>query len=168
MSLYYMQNQKDRKIKYTRHGRTKQSFKDACDINKLLEKAAKQGGLSHIEKHGAKYADYAAIDWENLPLQLARGQQVFNELPAELKREFDQNPADFYEYVTDPQNAGRLEELIPAIAERGNFFPLVNKIETRKPENTSTDETGQPGETPRVTPGEPPQGDSTPPGGGET
>ncbi len=150
MSFYFMQNGKPEVRKYTRHGRTKQSYKDSCDINKLLEKGAKQGGLSHLERHGARYGDFANIDWDNVPLQLAEGRQVFNELPAELKREFDQNPAKFYNYVTDPENEDRLQELIPAIAERGNFFPNVNKIETRTPVTPANAETDEQTETPRV------------------
>ncbi len=160
MSFYYAQHGKAEKRKYTQHGRAKQSFKNSCDINKLLEKGAKQGGLSHLERHGARYGDFASIDWENLPLQLAEGQQVFNELPAELKREFDQNPADFYNYVTDPENEDRLQELLPAIAERGNFFPKVNKIETRTPDTNSNEPTDERVETPRVQPEVPPQGDT--------
>ncbi len=160
MSAYYGKYGKDEKRKYSQHGRTKQSFKDSCDINKLLEKGAKAGGLSHLQRHGARYGDFANIDWENLPLQLAEGNQVFQELPAELKKEFNQNPAEFFNYVTDPQNEGRLHELLPAIAERGNFFPNVNKIKTRPSENTANAITDEPGETPRVTPGEAPEGAS--------
>lgn len=131
MSFYYMEHGKPEVRKYNKHGRTKQSYKDSCDINKLLEQGQREGSLSHLEKHGAVYGDYAAIDWDNLPLQLAEGQQVFNELPAELKKEFDQDPGKFFNYVTDPQNKDRLQDLLPAIAERGKFFPTVNTVQTR-------------------------------------
>lgn len=132
MSLYYMQNGKPEVRKYNKHGKTKQSYKDQCDINKLLERGAREGGLSHLQRHGARYADFADINWDSLQEQLAEGQQIFNELPAELKREFNQSPGEFFTYVTDPANAERLPELIPKIAERGRFFPRVNKPEVRK------------------------------------
>ncbi len=141
MSLYFMEHGKPEVRKYTKHGRTKQSYKDSCDINKLLEKGAKQGGLSHIERHGAKYGDFAAIDWEQVPLQLAEGRQVFSELPAEIKREFNQSPGEFYEFVTNPENTNRIKELLPAIAERGNFFPRPNVVQTRGPEMASEEPT---------------------------
>ncbi len=161
MSLYRMLHGKDEVRKYTKHGRTKQSYKDSCDINKLLEKGAKAGGLSHIERHGAQYGDFANIDWEQVPLQLAEGRQVFNELPADIKREFNQSPGEFYEFVTNPDNSERLTELIPAIAERGNFFPRVNKIDTRTAENPAVAEPAEPGPTPRVEPENTPEGDTT-------
>ncbi len=161
MSYYYMKHGKPEEKKYTRHGRTKQSYKDSCDINKLLEKGAKAGSLSHLERHGARYGDFADIDWENVPLQLAEGRQVFNELPAEIKKEFDQNPGKFYDFVTDPENSDRVAKLLPQIAERGKFFPNVNKIETRTPETAPEATTGETVETPRVPTEEPAEPDST-------
>ncbi len=161
MSYYFMKHGKPEKRTYTRHGRTKQSYKDSCDINKLLEKGAKAGGLSHLQKHGARYGDFADIDFEAMQIQLAEGRQVFNELPAEIKREFDQNPGQFFEFVTNPENSDRIAELLPKIAERGKFFPNVQQIETRTPETAPEATTGETVETPRVPTEEPPQGDST-------
>ena len=31
-------------------GRTKQSFKDQCDINKILKKAMRTGSIAHLQK----------------------------------------------------------------------------------------------------------------------
>ena len=131
MSIERMMTGKVKQPKYTKHGRAKQSYKDSCDINKLLERGAREGGLSHLEKHGARYGDFAAIDWDTLPMQLAEGRTIFEELPAEIKREFNQSPAEFFAYVTADENKDDLQRLLPAIAERGKFFPKVNKIETR-------------------------------------
>ncbi len=161
MSYYYGKHGKPEERKYTKHGRTKQSYKDSCDINKLLEKGAKTGSLSHLQRYGAKYGDFADIDWENIPLQLAEGRQVFNELPAEIKREFNQNPGKFYDYVTDPQNRHRVSKLLPEIAERGKFFPNVNKIQTRTTETAPEATTVETVETPRVPTEEAPQEPTT-------
>ena len=151
MSLYYMINGKPEKRKYSKHGRTKQSYKDSCDINKLLEKHQSVEALSHLEKHGAMYGDFAALDWDNLPLQLAEGRQVFSELPAEIKREFNQDAGAFFAYVTDPENKERLPELLPAIAKRGQFFPSVNKIKTRSSPDQTPEQTQAPEQQPEIT-----------------
>jgi len=143
MSLYFKLHKKPEVRRYSRHGRTKQSYKDSCDINQLLERGAREGGLSHLVKHGARYGDFAMIDWENMQHTLAEGQQIFNELPAELKREFNQDPAEFFGFVNDPANKDRLEELIPAIANRGNFFPQPNRVKTRAQETSETSEAPQ-------------------------
>lgn len=149
MSFYYKEHGKPEERKYTQHGRTKQSYKDSCDINKLLEKGAKTGSLSHLEKHGAIYGDFADLDFEQVQLQLAEGIQIFNELPAEIKKEFNQNPGEFYEFVANPENSDRLPQLLPAIAERGKFFPTVNKVQTRPSEEPQTVQTEA---TPQNTP----------------
>ena len=100
-------------------GRTKQSFKDATDINKILRKAQKTGTLSHLQKHGGFYADFADFDFDEAKLALARATSIFEELPSEVRADFKQDPAAFFGYVNDPKNAGKLSELLPALAEPG-------------------------------------------------
>lgn len=105
-------------------GRTVQSFKDETDINKILVKAAKAGTLSHLEKHGAHYADYSDMpDLMEAHARMRRGQSIFDELPAELKREFNQSAAEFFQFVNDPANADDLTRVLPALGERGRQLP---------------------------------------------
>ncbi len=134
MSAYFAKHGKPQERKYTPHGRTKQSQKDETDINKLLERAARDKGLSHLEKYQGTYADFTHYDFEEHINQISKGQTIFEELPAEIKREFAQSPAKFFKFVTNPENAERLPELLPKLANRGNYFPPVGKIETREPE----------------------------------
>lgn len=101
-------------------GRTKQSFKDACDINKILKKAQVTGTVSHLAKHGPQYADFANFDFFETQLKIAQGKSIFEALPSEVRREFDQDPGAFFEYVNDPANVDRLAELLPGIAKPGN------------------------------------------------
>lgn len=151
MSFYYKEHGVPEEREYSQHGRTKQCYKDECDVNKILERAQTIEGLSHLEKHGAHYADYSDFDFQSHAYKMAKGQEIFEELPAEIKREFKQNPQAFFEFATDPKNANRLPELFPQLAKRGNFFPKVNAVETRPPETaevtqnvTTPSETGEP------------------------
>lgn len=101
------------------HGRTKQSFKDSCDINKILEKATQTGSLAHVVKHGARYEDFA-----NLPQDLLASYQqrdaAFNDLPAEIKREFNQDPADFFRWAAKFQNESDLVSAMKELAPGGD------------------------------------------------
>ena len=109
-------------------GRTKQSFKDACDINKILKKAAKVGSLSHLEKHGAHYGDYSDMpDLLEAQERLAAGQAVFRELPSAVRRDFGNDPSRFFAFVNNPANEGKLREILPALAEPGNQLPNVRR-----------------------------------------
>lgn len=105
-------------------GRTKQSFKDTTDINKILAKAAKGDAISHLAKHGAVYGDFTDIDDLLTAYErLQRGQEIFQELPGEVRREFHNDAGRFFRYVNDPKNSDRLAELIPALAAPGNDMP---------------------------------------------
>lgn len=100
-------------------GRTKQAFKEGCDINKLLSRAQIQGGLSHLEKYEAVYGDFSDFDFYEAQLALARGKTIFQELPSEIRTEFNQSPAEFFAYVNDPENAGNLHVKLPELAAPG-------------------------------------------------
>lgn len=102
-------------------GRTKQSFKDQTNINKIMAKAARGGTISHLAKHGATYGDFSDIDdLMTAHKRLEKGQQIFEELPGEIKREFQNNPVKFFAYVNDPANADNLANVLPQLAQVGN------------------------------------------------
>lgn len=115
------------KIKYG-PSRTKQSFKDSTDINKILAKAQKAGSLSHLQKHGAFYGDFAEApaDIFEARAQLDRGAEIFSELPSEIRKEFKNEPLEFFSFVNDPANKDRLEQLLPELAKPGSYFPDVS------------------------------------------
>ena len=100
-------------------GRVKQSFKDETDINKILERANKSGTISHLNKHRGEYADFSDFDFFEAQLMLTKGREIFDDLPAELRNEFQNSPAGFFDYVNDPANKDRLPELLPALAAPG-------------------------------------------------
>lgn len=100
-------------------GRTKQSFKDETDINKILQRAQKTGTLSHLAKYEARYGDFSNFDFFEAQLKLSEGRTMFAELPSEIRREFNQSPAEFFDYVNNPANAERLGQLLPGLAQPG-------------------------------------------------
>ncbi len=100
-------------------GRTKQSFKDETDINKILHRAQKAGSFSHLQKYEGTYSDFADFDFMDAQLQLTRGREIFDALPSELRREFSNSQAAFFDYVNDPANVGKLRERLPDLAKPG-------------------------------------------------
>lgn len=109
-------------------GRTKQSFKDETDINKLLAKAARGESLSHLQRHGASYGDFTDMpDLLEAQTRLSRGQAIFAELPGEIRREFNQSAGAFFAFVNDPENSKDLARLIPGLVERGTQLPAVDR-----------------------------------------
>jgi hypothetical protein len=145
-------------------GRTKQAFKDATDINKILYKAQKTGTISHLQKHQGAYGDFSDIDdLLTAHQRLQRGQEIFDDLPSEVRREFDQDLGKFFNYVNDPQNVDKLADLLPGLAKRGDQVPDIGKRIAQATGGASlgADPTPPPAE-PVAAPTEP----STPPTGG--
>lgn len=109
---------------YENTGRTKQAFKDATDINKILKKAQKTGSISHLAKYDqAVYGDFQGYDLLEAHQMIDRANQIFGELPSEVRSEFGGDAIAFAQWASDPLNIDRLGELLPAIAEPGSYFP---------------------------------------------
>lgn len=104
-------------------GLTKQSFRDQCDVNKIIAKAQKAGGLSHLDQYEGVYADFANYDFEGQQEILARGSSIFADLPSSIRAEFGNQPSRFFEYVNDPANAGNLRDIFPELAKPGLQLP---------------------------------------------
>lgn len=107
-------------------GRTKQAFKDSTDVNRLLDKHARAGTLSALAKSEAQFGDFADFDFQEAQNALARGKSIFDELPREVKREFNQNPGEFFAYVNNPENKDRLSDLLPQLAAPGRQLPIID------------------------------------------
>lgn len=132
MSQYYRENGKRYEPEF-KDGRTKQSFKDSTDINKILAKAQKTGTISHIAAHKPEYGDFAEFDFLQAQLKLTRGREIFDELPSEVRAEFGQSPAAFFAFVNDPANVDQLERVLPEIAKPGKYFPDVSGRTPQEP-----------------------------------
>lgn len=103
-------------------GRTKQAFKDSTDINKIIKKAQIAGGLAHALKYEkAVYGEFTGVDLLGAFEQIERARTIFNDLPAEVRTEFDQDAFKFAAFASDPDNIDQLENLIPKLAEPGEF-----------------------------------------------
>ncbi len=104
-------------------GRTQQCHKDECDINKIMSRFAQTGTISHVNKYQGRYADFADYDFVEQQNRLNAGVEIFNNLDGEIRREFQQNPQAFFDYVNDPANADDLLEKLPGLAKPGTQLP---------------------------------------------
>jgi len=91
--------------------RTKQSFKDECDINQIMARYLMTGTIDFANKHQAQYADVSGIDFDSCMTQIKQAQAMFADLPAQLRDRFANDPARFLEYVADPDNRPEMQKL---------------------------------------------------------
>lgn len=143
--------------------RAKQSFKDQCDINRILDRAKRTGVVSHLQRHQGTFGDFRNFDFEDAQFKLAHANSIFYDLGAEVRKEFGNSPAKFFKFASDPANAEKLAQ-IPELARPGRQFPdvmgnqltadaLAKAIETGfkaataeapKPERSPEPDTGKP------------------------
>lgn len=89
-------------------GRTRQADKDACDINKIVSRYEKTGVVPAIRQ--GWYADVSSIgDYTAVVNRVKEVERVFNQLPASMRANFDNEPSLFLDYLAN--NPGGLDEL---------------------------------------------------------
>lgn len=93
---------------------TKQSFVDECDINNILREYSVSGQLRHISQRAelGMYADLPdQTDFQTALNIVLEGQQAFDTLPAKVRNRFNNNPAEFLEFMADPANQDEIISL---------------------------------------------------------
>ena len=86
-------------------GLTQQHFKDETDINNIMAKFAKTGLVDHVNKVTGSYGDFSTVQDYQLHLdQVMAAQTAFMELPSQIRRRFDNDPAHLLAFLNDPAN----------------------------------------------------------------
>ncbi|AXH72089.1 MAG: internal scaffolding protein [Microviridae sp.] len=89
---------------FAEQGRTKQSFKDECDINIIMKRFAVTGELSHLSQAQPLWGDLPEIDFHGAMAVVVDARERFQTLPAELRDRFLNDPARLLAFVQDPAN----------------------------------------------------------------
>lgn len=92
-------------------GRTKQSMRDECDINKILARYQKTGVVQHVAKHQGEYGFATSADFHESMEVVLKAQTMFDELPAKVRLKFHNSPAEFLEFVQDSKNLEEMRKL---------------------------------------------------------
>lgn len=102
----------DKGIVFDEPSMTEQHFKDECDINFIVKRFEETG----ILPEGNRQPLFG--DFTDFPTDLAssmakynEAQERFMELPANLRKEFDNDPVKLLAFLNDESNRTRAEEL---------------------------------------------------------
>lgn len=89
-----------------------QASKDETDINRILAKYRKTGLITHTAKHQGFYGEFiGAPDYHEAMTAIAEANSMFEELPATVRKEFDNDPSEFLAFVQDPANSEKMYEM---------------------------------------------------------
>lgn len=99
---------------YTPPRRVKQSFKDECDINRIVKQFSLTGQIRHINSKAAQgaYMDLPDdLDFQSALEIIRQGETSFATLPAHVRDRFNNDPAQFLGFMADPANQDEIIRL---------------------------------------------------------
>ena len=92
--------------------RTKQSFKDECDINIIMSKFMKTGLVRHLTTSEPRFGDFTQVsDYQTALNAVLEADNAFQTLPASIRARFNNAPAEFLRFVDDPANQSEMVSL---------------------------------------------------------
>ncbi len=90
--------------------RTKQSFKNECDVNNILKNYNKTGVMPENHNPG-EYRDLDGTDYQEYMQTVASANSMFEELPSALRKRFKNDPAQLLSFVHDDNNVAEAQKL---------------------------------------------------------
>lgn len=92
-------------------GRTKQSFKDAADINNIMAKFVRTATTDYVSRHEPHYGDFSPVDFQSSMNVVARANEMFADLPARIRKRFANDPTEFLRFIQDRENIPEMRKL---------------------------------------------------------
>jgi len=92
--------------------RVEQSHKDEVNINNIVKRA---GGMELIAKVNAlkdwKFDDVTSNDFQENMNAIIKARDTFADVPSEIRKKFDNDPAKFMDFVRNPENIQAMIDL---------------------------------------------------------
>lgn len=127
---------------------TEQSHKRSCDINDLVARVLKGGTLDPNHNRSVSYVDFTNIPDYFTQLNrnaeiTSQAYEIFNDLPAQVRKEFDNDASVFFQMAANKDNIPKLKRLglvvektppaapeTPQAPDSNNDIPVVNPQQT--------------------------------------
>jgi phage internal scaffolding protein len=88
-----------------------QQFRDEADINTILERFGRTGELI-VPVSVPEFGDYSEVgDYHSAMNMIIEAQSAFDALPARIRKEFDNDPGRFVDFVLDENNRDKAVEM---------------------------------------------------------
>lgn len=96
---------------------TIQSDFDETLINNIIRRHNAGELILNVQKGAAEYGDFSELNEFQESLNFViQAEKSFSEIPSEIRKQFQNDPGTFYEFVTNPANGEALVEMGLAIA----------------------------------------------------
>lgn len=92
--------------------RTKESFREQCDVNRIVKRYTETGELDHTTTRKAVFGDFENVKEYQEQLEGVRlVDEMFSRFPAEVRDAFQNDPARMLEALDDPAMRDAFDEL---------------------------------------------------------
>lgn len=86
-------------------GRTKQSFRDKVNINKIVARFERTGLIDVVGNRGGRYMDCSGLgDYHANLEKVVKAREAFQALPAGLRNRFNGDPGELLAFLRNPDN----------------------------------------------------------------
>ena len=84
---------------------TQQHFAHQADVRNIIKQYDKTGLIANVQKGVAQYGDFSEVNEYREALDLVHNaNEMFGQLPAEVREMFQNNAGTFLEFATNPEN----------------------------------------------------------------
>lgn len=121
---------------------TEQHHKDECDIHNIMRKQKKTGVIEHVNQYQGTYGEMPTGNefHENMNI-IAKAETMFETVPSHLRNMFENDPAKFLDFMQDPKNKNKMEELG---LDASHLPEPAENLNTPAPSDTKTQTNQQP------------------------
>jgi phage internal scaffolding protein len=92
-------------------GRTQQHQKDECDINLIIKRHTPEQIALMATQNEGQYGDATSVDYHAAQNIIANANTMFNDLPSEIRNQFDNDPAIFLDFTSNEANYPEMIEM---------------------------------------------------------
>jgi hypothetical protein len=109
---FFKSNGEDHRFFTTGPSMTRQEFADEADINVLMQRFERTGVMPSVDGTPPVYVDYTEMppDLMHSMEILHNAEAAFMQLPAKVRKEFDNSPFAFVDFASDPANLDQMRQ----------------------------------------------------------
>lgn len=91
---------------------TQEHFREETEILNIIKRHDRNGVIDHINRGKAIYGDFSEVtDYRDMIHKLREADSAFAQVPSDIRKRFENDPAKFFHFVTDNNNRKELEEM---------------------------------------------------------
>lgn len=119
---------------------TQQQFSEESDIHNIIRRYDTDGVIMAVRKGTAEYSDFSQVtDWYEALQLIDNAKENFLEIPSNIRKQFDNDPAKFYNFAKDPDNFDKLLDMGLATRRVSSSSVVEENKESVEVKKTETD-----------------------------